>query len=263
MNKESKKLKSIETKASSLATQLRRSFVIARKDLKIYYNKPPVLIQGILFPIILFIAMTIGREIQPEFVVSGLMAMVIFLTSTSIGPVVFPWETSRRTFERLVTCPISVGTILIGSVWSSALYGMIFSLIPVVLGLLIFTGQLIINVFIMALGIIVAGLAFSAFSLLLSVPPTDTPGNTMVLTVLIKFPLVFISPLFMAIPDSPVSRLSPLTYFVDIINVALGQPSTFGEPGLLIDVGFLVLFGLAFLLICRFLHGKTLEQRFQ
>ena len=92
---------------------------IGVKDLKIYYNKGPVVIQGLLFPIVLFFAFTIGRNIMPVFLISGLMAMTLFLTATSIGPVVFPWETRMRTLERLIACPISIKTILLGNIWSS------------------------------------------------------------------------------------------------------------------------------------------------
>jgi len=116
--------------STSLMTQLKRSIAIMKKDLRIYYNKGPVVIQGILFPIMLFFAFTIGRNISHVYVISGLMAMVLFLTSTSLGPIIFPWETMRGTFERLITCPVSVKTILIGSIWGSFIFGLLFSSIP-------------------------------------------------------------------------------------------------------------------------------------
>lgn len=250
-------------KMRTFIIQLKRSFVITKKDLKIYYNKPPVLIQGILFPIILFIALTLGRSVQPIFLISGLMAMITFLTSTSIGPIVFPWETMRRTFERLVTCPISIKTILIGSVWSTFIYGIIFSSIPLIIGMIFLSTELTINLLYVITGMVIAGLAFACFSLILSVPSTDTPGNTMVFTVLIKFPLVFISPLFMPITLSPIVFVSPLTYFIDIINIGLGSTSVFGPLGVLFDVGILIVFGLCFLFLAFILHGKTLERRFR
>ncbi len=252
-----------QSKMKTFIVQLKRSFVITKKDLKIYYNKPPVLIQGILFPIILFIALTLGRSVQPIYLISGLMAMIIFLTSTSIGPIVFPWETMRRTFERLVTCPISIKTILIGSVWSTFIYGIIFSSIPLIIGIIFLVSELTINIILIILGMVIAGLAFACFSLILSVPSTDTPGNTMVFTVLIKFPLVFMSPLFVPITLSPIAFISPLTYFIDIINVGLGSISAFGPLGVLFDIGILIAFGFGFLFLAFFLHGKTLERRFR
>ena len=252
-----------ETKLKTFIIQLKRSFVITKKDLKIYYNTPPVLIQGILFPIILFIALTIGRSVETIYLISGLMAMIIFLSSTSIGPIVLPWETARKTFERLITCPISIKTILVGSVWSTFIYGIIFSSIPLIIGTIFLSTQLSIHLIIVILGMIVAGLAFASFSLILSVPSTDTPGNTMVFTVLIKFPLIFMSPLFMPVTISPIAFISPLTYFIDIVNVGLGDTSAFGTFGILFDVVILLSFGFCFLFLAFALHSKTLERRFR
>ncbi|MFX1389290.1 MAG: ABC transporter permease [Promethearchaeota archaeon] len=252
-----------QNRMKTLIIQIRRSFVIAKKDLKIYYNKPPVLIQGIIFPIILFIALTLGRTVQPIYLISGLMAMIAFLTSTSIGPIVFPWETMRRTFERLITCPISIKTILLGSVWSTFLYGIVFSSVPLIIGVIFLSTELTINLLYVITGMVVAGLAFASFSLILSVPSTDTPGNTMVFTILIKFPMIFISPLFMPITLSPITFVSPLTYFIDIMNVGLGGVSAFGPFGVLFDIGILLAFGFIFLFLAFGLHSKTLERRFR
>ncbi|MHA1526854.1 MAG: ABC transporter permease, partial [Promethearchaeota archaeon] len=72
-----------DLKPDKFFTQFKRSFAITKKDLRIYYNKGPVVIQGILFPIVLFFAFTIGRNIMPVFLISGLMAMTLFLTATS------------------------------------------------------------------------------------------------------------------------------------------------------------------------------------
>lgn len=246
---------------TSLITQLKRSFVIMKKDFRIYYNKGPVIIQGILFPIMLFFAFTIGRNIAPVYIISGLMAMVLFLTSTSIGPVVFPWETRQMTLERLITCPVSIKTILLGNLWSSLVFGCVFSTIPLILGgILFFEFQM--NYFLIIMGIIIAALAFSSFSLILSVPPTDMPANTMILTILVKFPIIFISPLFMPVSFAPLAVVSPLTYFIDIINIGLGIESSFGYLGFFLDFIILMVFSLLSLFAAFFLHEKTITRRF-
>jgi ABC-2 type transport system permease protein len=249
-------------KANSFLIQLKRSFSITKKDLRIYYNKGPVVIQGILFPIVLFIAFSIGRDIEQLYIVSGLTSMVIFLTATSIGPIVFPWETRQKTLERLIACPITIRTILLGNIWSSLIFGGVFSLVPLILGTSIFGMWGSMKPWIIIPGIIIAALTFSSFSLILSVPPTDMPANTMMLTVMIKFPLVFISPLFMPIIIPSYVVVSPLTYFVDIINAGFNGTSAFGTYGLLLDFGVLIGFGLVFLLLAFFLHGKTIDKRF-
>ncbi|MFX0042828.1 MAG: ABC transporter permease [Candidatus Hodarchaeota archaeon] len=252
-----------ESRFSKFKTQIKRSFIIAKKDLKIYYNKPPVLIQGIFFPVILFIAFTIGRNISPVYLISGIVAMVLFLTSTSLGPIIFPWETMRGTFERLVTCPVSIKTILIGSIWGSFLYGLLFSSIPLILGVIFLSSGLALNYFLIVAAMIIAALVFSSFSLIISAPPTRNPGNTMILQIFIKFPLLFISPLFMPITSAPTAVISPLTYCLDLINVGLGDLSAFGPFGLLIDILVLSGSGFGFLFLAFALHGKTLERRFR
>ncbi|MHA1913475.1 MAG: ABC transporter permease [Promethearchaeota archaeon] len=251
-----------KSKFSHFITQFKRSFIITKKDLKIYYNKPPVLIQGIFFPIILFFSFTVGRNIASLYLISGLIAMVLFLTSTSMGPIILPWETMRGTLERLVTCPISIKTILLGSLWSSFIYGMIFSSIPLIIGIFIFSSQLVFNFLLILVAMIITALVFSSFSLIISTPPTSNPGNTMILQILIKFPLLFISPLFMPISTLPTALISPLTYCVDILNVGLGGVSAFGIYGLLLDIGVLLIFGFGFLFLAFVLHQKTLEKRF-
>ncbi|MFX1502841.1 MAG: ABC transporter permease [Promethearchaeota archaeon] len=252
-----------ESRFSTFKTQLKRSFTITKKDLRIYYNKPPVLIQGIFFPIILFFAFTIGRNISSVYLISGIIAMVLFLTSTSLGPIIFPWETMRGTFERLTTCPVSIKTILIGSIWSSFIYGLLFSSIPLILGTIFLSSGLAINYFLIIAGMILASLVFSSFSLIISSPPTRNPGNTMILQILIKFPLLFISPLFMPITSIPTAIISPITYCLDVLNVGLGEVSAFGSFGLLIDILVLLGFGFGFLFLAFAIHQKTLEKRFR
>ncbi|MBN1215618.1 MAG: ABC transporter permease [Candidatus Lokiarchaeota archaeon] len=250
------------TKIKTYSSQLRRSFIITKKDLRIYYNKPPVLIQGIIFPIILFIAITIGRNIPSNYLFSGLITMVLFLTSTSIGPIIFPWESLRKTFERMITCPISLKAILLGNLWSGFIYGMIFSSIPLIIGifsLLIFNGF---NIFFIILTMMVAAITFGALSLILSSPPTTNPGDTMVMTILIKFPLIFISPLFTPIDINSIALISPLTYLVDLINIGLGEFSAFGTFGILIDFSILIIFGFVLLILAFALHQRTLQKRF-
>jgi ABC-2 type transport system permease protein len=169
----------------------------------------------------------------------------------------------RGTFERLTTCPISIKTILIGSIWSSFIYGVIFSSIPLVLGVIFLSNSLVINYLLIITAMIISALVFSCFSLIISSPPTRNPGNTMILQIFVKFPLLFISPLFMPIASLPTAIVSPLTYCVDIINVGLGENSAFGAFGLIIDFSVLIGCGFGFLFLAFALHQKTLEKRFR
>ena len=62
-------------------SQLRRSLAVTEKDIRIYYLKGPVLIFGILFPMFLFLAFSVGRSIPLDIMISGLLSMTLVLHS--------------------------------------------------------------------------------------------------------------------------------------------------------------------------------------
>ncbi len=93
-----------------------RAFIIARKSMRIFYAKGPVVIFGLLFPIFLFLSFTIGRKMTLDFMMPGFLGMILFFTATSISPVVVPWEAQARTLERLMSCPVRLETIIMGDV---------------------------------------------------------------------------------------------------------------------------------------------------
>jgi ABC-2 type transport system permease protein len=54
--------------------QVRRAWAIAKKDIRIYYFKGPVLIFGIFMPVFLFLAFFMGsRQLPLSFLISGLV----------------------------------------------------------------------------------------------------------------------------------------------------------------------------------------------
>ncbi|HID17113.1 TPA: hypothetical protein EYP26_02325, partial [Candidatus Bathyarchaeota archaeon] len=115
--------------------QLKRAFAICKKDIRIYYYKGPAIIFGILLPFFLFAAFLIGRGLPAPFLISRLMAMTVFFTATAVAPMIMPWETRAKTLERLMSAPVSVATIVLGDILASFLFGMLFSIVPLILGL--------------------------------------------------------------------------------------------------------------------------------
>ncbi|MBN1803357.1 MAG: ABC transporter permease [Candidatus Lokiarchaeota archaeon] len=252
-----------ESALLKMVSQIRRSFGITVKDLRMYYNKFPVILQSILFPVILLFSFTVGRNVEVVYIVSGIMALVLFYSATAIAPITFPWETLLKTLERTMTTPITIKTILLGDIWASFLYGTLISLVPLFLGIIAFSLWTSLNILVLILGIIVASFSFSCFSILMSVPPFSHPSSTMIMSITIKFPIVMISPIFVAINIWPTSIISPITYFIDIVNSGLSGTSTFGPFGLLLDFGVLMLFGLGILALSFKLHEKTLQKRYR
>ncbi len=237
-----------------------KSYSVAKKDLKIYYGKGPVVIFGVLLPFFFFFAFLIGRDMPPLTLIGGLSGMAIWFTSTSISPVIAPWETRTKTLERLVASPISVTEMLLGDILGSMTLS--FSISTVTLAIVAaILGMVPANFLALGLGILLASFCFSAIGVLISALPTDTTSDIMMLSTLIKFPLIFVSGVFIPIENLPgwgsvISRFSPLTYFVDLVRISF---SGGGRPW--VDLAAIFGFSLFFLLAADFAHRKTLSKR--
>ncbi len=241
--------------------QMRRSLAIAKKNIKIYYSKGPVIIFGMITPAFFFFSYAFGRQVPLSLLVPGLPAMTVFSISTAITPAVAPWETQARTLERLISCPVTVSTILLGDMLASASFGMVISIIPIIIGLV--TGATFTNPFILAIGIILASLCFSIMGLLLSSPPTGTPSNIMMLSSLVRFPLVFISGIFLPLSELPfwgrvMAAISPLTYFTDLARYCVNGKSYYAAY---IDLLVILTFTIVFWVVAVKLHERTMPQR--
>jgi ABC-2 type transport system permease protein len=244
------------------AEQVKRSLAIVKKDLAIYYMKGPVIIFGLLLPAFLFISFALGKDLPIEFLFPGLLGMAIFFTSTSIGPAIAPTETATRTLERIVSAPISLWAIILGDVLASFLFGLIITSFVFLLGIaLLGTGFITLS---LVVGTVIASFCFSAFGLVLSAPPTDKPSNIMMLSSLIKFPLIFISGVFIPLSQMPgaskfISFVSPLTYYTDLARHSIEGNSYFSPAlNLLALSGFAVLF----FVVAVTWHKKSLTKRF-
>ncbi|MCD6530069.1 ABC transporter permease [Candidatus Bathyarchaeota archaeon] len=241
--------------------QVRRAFAICKKDIRIYYLKGPVVIYGVLLPLFLFLAFWIGRNTPPDFLIPGMLGMSMFFTASSVVPVIAPWETRMRTLERLVSAPVSVFSIILGDVLASFIFGSLLSIIPVIIGIAI--GIKITDISALALGFLTGSFCFSSFAALLSSSPSDTPATVMMLSSLVKFPLVFISGVFIPVENLQLwgrvlASLSPLTYFVDLARHCMQGHSLYSP---LIDLIVLTCFALGFFFASIKLHERSLPKR--
>jgi ABC-2 type transport system permease protein len=242
--------------------QLKRALAIAKKNLRIYYRRGPVVIFGLIMPFFLFLAFFVGKNMPIERLFTGLLGMTIFFSSMSIGPAIVPFEARSRTLERLLSTPVSVWSLLIGDVIASFLYGFLISFVPLTIGLIL--GVNIANGLILFLGMVLAALCFSSFSVLLSAyPPTDVPSTVMMISNLVKFPLVFISGVFISIWElqdwgRTIASFSPLTYFTDLVNYSTKGISYYS---VFVDFVALIGFTVLFLAFAIKIHEKTLAER--
>jgi len=241
--------------------QLSRIWAIAKKNIRIYYAKGPVVIFGVLLPVFLFLSFIIGRQLSASVMVPGLLGMAIFFTANAISPAVAPWETQARTLERLMSSPVTIPTIVLGDILASFIFGVAISLVPLAIGLAL--GVSIAAPFVLALAIILAAICFSSLGLMFSALPTSQPSNVMMLSSVIKFPLVFISGVFIPLNELPawgqaISYISPLTYFVDISRHLMQGA---GQLPILLDFMLLLAFTLLFTSLAIVLHQRTMPRR--
>ena len=247
---------------SGFPEQLRRAWAIAKKDIRIYYMKGPVLIFGVFMPVFLFLAFLMGsRQLPLAFLISGLVGMTLFFTATAVSPAIFPWEGQAKTLERLASCPVTVETIVFGDMIASTLFGIGITIITVIIGLAL--GLSLLHGIMLLIAILIAACCFSAIGMLLAVPPTNVPSNIMMLSSLIKFPLVFISGIFIPLEQMPpwglaLAVLSPLTYFTDLVRFSFTDAHYFSVG---IDIVALVAFTVAFTAGTMYLHKRTMPKR--
>jgi ABC-2 type transport system permease protein len=242
--------------------QLKRSLGITKKDIRIYYQKGPVISFGLLMPLFLFLAFLIGnRNLSLDFLVSGLIGMTLFFTATAVSPIIAPWEAQFGTLERLISAPISITTLIFGDALASFIFGIGITIVPVVIGLAI--GIQIISPLILILGVILGGACFSSLGLLLSTPPTNAPSNIMMISTLVRFPLVFISGIFIPLDKMPfwgkiVASFSPLTYFTDLTRYSLHGQNFYP---ITLDLIAIIVFMVLFFILAVELHKRTIYKR--
>lgn len=246
------------------ASQLKKSISVAKKNLRIYYVKGPVIIFGMLLPLFFFLAFFLGREMPPIMLGTGLVGMAIWFTSTSISPVITPWETRTKTLERLVSSPIGQSWILFGDILASTFIGIVMTIIPLLIALIILN-LTIVHPLILFFGLILGSFCFSAIGVLMAALPTDTPADVMMLSSLVKFPIVFISGIFIPVSQLPdwgqlISLASPLTYLTDLVRKSFSGGDNLWTSSSL-DLITLSAFLLIFTALAFIFHRKTLPRR--
>ena len=222
---------------------LRKAWAISSKDMKIYYFQPAVLIFGLVFPIAIFFACMIGRNVEAVTLFPGLIALTLFFSTTTVAPFSVPWEKMTRTFERLLFAPVSMTDAVLGKVLSAFVFGLVVSLFPLAIGL-IFFGSTIASYGALILALVLGNLCMATIGMLISTVKADTPPKVMMVLNLVRLPLMFISGIFIAIASLPLygrvlSWFSPVSYAADLLYKGLGFKDYFGVA---IDVLMLVAF---------------------
>ena len=118
-------------------------------------------------------------------------------------------------------------------------------------------------VVLLILGITVASLCYSFMGLLFAAIPTDVPADVVLLSSVIRLPLVFVSGVFIPLQKLPyyilpLAFFSPLTYLSDLMKNVYYSTS-FLNPSL--DLAVLLLLTVMFALLALITNKATLMKR--
>lgn len=238
---------------------LRGIIVVTGKNMRLYYTKPPVLMFGLLFPLFMFFAFFVGRHLDLTTFFPAFLAMMLFFTASSVGPLITPWEKREKTYERLLSYPVTQDSIILGDIMAGALFGIGISLL-VWIASIFFVPVAIATVGLFIVAFILGTLSCAALGALLASPASNSPPNVMIFSNLIRFPLVFISGIFVPLQQMEgwalaLAYCSPLTYMVDLFNAAMSGTSVFSP---LTDCTVLVLVFAGFIFSARIIQKRNL-----
>ena len=178
---------------------------------------------------------------------------------SSVGPLITPWEKQAGTYERLLSFPVSLYTILLGDLIAGAVFGLMITSV-VFAGLIVLVGVTVSNAGLLVLSVIMGTFCFSALGALIASPASRSPPNIMMLSSLVRFPLIFISGVFVPLaqltgPGKALTYFSPLTYLVDLANSSLGNTSVIAPA---LDMAVLCAFTVAFILVAHYFQKRNL-----
>lgn len=225
----------------------RSILVITEKNMRIYYFKGPVVIFGLLFPLIMFLTFFIGRNLNIIVFFPGFLGMMLFFTASSVGPLITPWEKREKTYERLVSLPVILESIIIGDLFAGAIFGIVITAL-VFLVCTIFLHLPVTNGGLLIISLTLGSFTFAALGTFLASPATNNPSNIMMLSSLVRLPLIFVSGIFIPLGQLSgwiwlLTMLSPLTYLVDLFHAALNGDEVYPPwADILVLIGVVLIF---------------------
>ncbi|VVB92331.1 ABC-2 type transporter [uncultured archaeon] len=249
-----------ESWSKRLSRELSAAWAIARKDMRIYYLKPNIIVSGILFPLFMFLAFAIGKNAPPGTLIPGLISITLLFSASSIEPVSIPIERRVKTFDRLLSAPISLYSLVSGESLSGFLYSLGIACLPLAIGIVVFSTP-IVNAPVLVVAMILTAFCFATLGTLFAAYPTENVGEVMSMLNTVRLPLIFISGVFIPISTMPeigqeIALISPLTYGNDMIEYAYTGRSLFSP---LLDIVVQVVFILVFQITANYLYKKFNE----
>jgi ABC-2 type transport system permease protein len=237
----------------------RSVLVIAEKNMRIYYWRGPVVVFGLLFPFLMFFTYFIGRNLDLVAFFPGFLAMMLFFTSSSVGPLIIPWEKREKTYERLLSLPVILESIILGDIVSGAVFGLIITGIVWVVSL-VYLSLPLANSLVLVTAFLLGATAFAALGTVFASMATDVPSNVMMLSSLVRLPLIFVSGIFIPLNqlagwEFVLTSLSPLTYLVDLFHAAVTNDAVYPPAA---DALVLLAMIAVFILLAKAIQDRNL-----
>jgi len=234
-------------------------WAITTKDLRTYYFNPPMIMFGLAMPVLLFFSFSMRRAgMSRQMGIMHLMSMILFFTASTAGPVILILERRTRTLDRLMTAPLSMGSLLFGKMLVGVLFAVSVTLVPLIIGLTIFHIE-IQNPILLLAAIILSAMSFSALGIWFGSFPARSVGAVMMPSTLLRWPLLFVSGIFIPLERMPVwartiARISPLTYAHDAVTHAINGS---GYQSATLDMLLLPVFMILFLFLAVRLYRRV------
>ena len=180
---------------------LHQALSIAGKDTRIYFFKGPNLTFGLFLPLVLYWAFALDREVAPDVIVPGLVAIAIFFGAGAIQAVSLPLERRTGTMHTLLAAPVTPLVIVLGKALAGVVFGLVLASAYTAAVLLFL--PLRPDLILFSLAAVACSCCFSAFGLCLAVPFRDIPQAMPPATV-VRIAMVFLSGAF-----APLEAASP------------------------------------------------------
>lgn len=242
---------------------LKQAYYIARKDLKSYYLKPPLISWGLMMPIVFILAFYLRNPQGISEVAPGLIGLTLLFSTTSMAAIVITFERRINALERLLLAPVSMQTLILGKAAGSSAFGAVMGTVVLILGLIVF-GLSMSNGILLLIGLAMSAIVFAFMGLLISVAVREV-FEAMTLSNFFRFPMVFLCGVFFPFESLPkilqiVGLFLPLTYSVDLFRFCLLNQKSFLNPYL--DLAALTASGLVLFSLINTTFKRRLREQY-
>jgi len=234
-------------------TPIMHSIYIAENDLRQSFKSVRHVVWSLLFPIFMMFtfsfrygAVGVEREVA-TFLVPGIVGMTAMFGSIN-ETMSIVWDKSLGVFDRILAAPVSSTSIILGKTMAGAVMGFISALVLLIIGSLLF-GVSFVNIGLVFIIVLLASFSFTGIGTIISGLASE-PREAMMLSNLLRFPMMFLGGVFFRIEDMPpplpyVARAMPLTYATEGLRAVMS-----GNMALvLVDALVLVAYTLGTLLV--------------